>query len=522
MSSDITYKIGSSGLAEDPFFHGQKASEKARREGLPRIFVSANSGARIGLAEEIKHLFKVAWNDPSDIEKVKASEGFKYLYLTPVDFKKVSAMNSVHAELIEDEGEPRYKIIDIIGREEGLGVENLRGSGMIAGESSIAYNEIVTINLVTCRAIGIGAYLVRLGQRTIQVENSHIILTGAGALNKVLGKEVYTSNNQLGGIQIMYTNGVTHDVTADDFDGVYKIIQWLSYMPKCKGSPLPILETGDPIDREVEFVPTKAPYDPRWMLNGRHNPDDKNCWQKGFFDHKSFHEILQPWAQTVVTGRARLGGIPVGVICVETRTVEMTIPADPANLDSETKVIQQAGQVWFPDSAYKTAQAIKDFNREELPLMIFANWRGFSGGMKDMHDQVLKFGSYIVDALTEYNQPIMIYIPPYAELRGGAWVVVDPTINLTHMEMYADELSRGGVLEPEGTVEIKFWRKDLEKTMQRLDKTCIQIVEKLTSPQLNPDEKAELQKRLAARQEKLLPMYHQVAIQFADLHDTPG
>ena len=38
---------------------------------------------------------------------------------------------------------------------------------------------------MTCRAIGIGAYLVRLGQRTIQVENSHIILTGAGALNKV-------------------------------------------------------------------------------------------------------------------------------------------------------------------------------------------------------------------------------------------------------------------------------------------------------------------------------------------------
>lgn len=38
--------------------------------------------------------------------------------------------------------------------------------------------------------------------------------------------------------------------------------------------------------------------------------------------------------------------------------------------------------MWFPDSAYKTAQAIKDFNREQLPLMIFANWRGFSGGMK--------------------------------------------------------------------------------------------------------------------------------------------
>ena len=71
------------------------------------------------------------------------------------------------------------------------------------------------------------------------------------------------------------------------------------------------------------------------------------------------------------------------------------------------------------------------------------------------------------------------------------------------MNFYSS-LCRGGVLEPEGTVEIKFRRKDLEKTMQRLDKACIQIVEKLSSP----DEKAELQKKLAAHQEKLLPMYH--------------
>lgn len=44
--------------------------------------------------------------------------------------------------------------------------------------------------------------------------------------------------------------------------------------------------------------------------------------------------------------------------------------------------MSQAGQVWFPDSAYKTSQAIKDFAHEDLPLFIFANWRGFSGGMK--------------------------------------------------------------------------------------------------------------------------------------------
>lgn len=44
--------------------------------------------------------------------------------------------------------------------------------------------------------------------------------------------------------------------------------------------------------------------------------------------------------------------------------------------------------MWYPDSAHKTAQAIKDLNHEGLPLMVFANWRGFSGGQRDMFDEV--------------------------------------------------------------------------------------------------------------------------------------
>ncbi|XP_077016210.1 acetyl-CoA carboxylase 2 isoform X2 [Tamandua tetradactyla] len=515
IGNDITFHIGSFGPGEDLLF--LRASELARAEGIPRIYLAANSGARIGLAEEVKHMFQVAWVDPEDPQK-----GLKYLYLTPQDYTKISSLNSVHCKHIEEEGESRYMITDVIGKDDGLGVENLRCSGMIAGESSLAYDEIVTISLVTCRAIGIGAYLVRLGQRVIQVENSHIILTGASALNKVLGREVYTSNNQLGGVQIMYYNGISHITVPDDFEGVYTILEWLSYMPKDNRSPIRIITPTDPIDREIEFLPSRAPYDPRWMLAGRPHPTLKGTWQSGFFDQGTFREIMAPWAQTVVTGRARLGGIPVGVIAVETRTVEVAIPADPANLDSEAKIIQQAGQVWFPDSAYKTAQAIKDFNREKLPLMIFANWRGFSGGMKDMYDQVLKFGAYIVDGLRQYKQPILIYIPPYAELRGGSWVVVDSTINPLCIEMYADKESRGSVLEPEGMVEIKFRKKDLIKAMRRIDPAYKKLVEQLGASELSDRDRRDLEGQLKTREDLLLPIYRQVAVQFADLHDTPG
>ena len=138
ISNDITYKIGSFGIEEDLLF--QRASEYARLERIPRIFLSANSGARIGLAEELKSLYHIAWNDPNDIEK-----GIKYLYLTQDDYSQISHFNCVRTEIVHEYGQIRYKIIDIIGKENGLGVENLRGSGMIAGETSLAYNLIVII-----------------------------------------------------------------------------------------------------------------------------------------------------------------------------------------------------------------------------------------------------------------------------------------------------------------------------------------------------------------------------------------
>ena len=38
------------------------------------------------------------------------------------------------------------------GKKDGIGVENLKGSGMIAGETSHVYNETFTINLVSSHA----------------------------------------------------------------------------------------------------------------------------------------------------------------------------------------------------------------------------------------------------------------------------------------------------------------------------------------------------------------------------------
>jgi acetyl-CoA carboxylase/biotin carboxylase 1 len=187
----------------------------------------------------------------------------------------------------------------------------------------------------------------------------------------------------------MYKNGVSHLTAANDLEGVLSIVNWLSYVPAVKGSAPPLLPSIDPVDRDIGYTPPKGPYDPRWFIAGKED-EAEGGFLSGFFDKGSFQETLSGWAQTVVTGRARLGGIPIGCIAVETRTIERVVPADPANPASAEQRIMEAGQVWYPNSAYKTAQAIFDFNREEIPLIIFANWRGFSGGQQDMFDEVLK------------------------------------------------------------------------------------------------------------------------------------
>ena len=70
------------------------------------------------------------------------------------------------------------------------------------------------------------------------------------------------------------------------------------------------------------------------------------------------------------------------------------------------------------------------------------------------------------------------------------------------MEFYAAESAKGGVLEPEGIVDIKFRRQDLHSAMKR------------TIPGGFDDDEA--------KRKALMPTFKQLAVHFAALHDTPG
>ena len=118
------------------------------------------------------------------------------------------------------------------------------------------------------------------------------------------------------------------------------------------------------------------------------------------------------------------------------------------------------------------------------------------------------------------EKPVFVYIVPNGELRGGAWVVLDTSINAEgRMEMYADVDSRGGVLEPEGIVEIKMRRDKILKLMERLDSTYASLKKASLDQSTSAEERAKAVEELDRREQLLAPTYKQIALLYADLHE---
>lgn len=123
------------------------ASEYARELRIPRLYIAANSGARIGLADRVQKLFRVAFKDAG-----RPESGFDFLYVAKEDYETLTrSTKEVLAEPCEHNGQEVFRITDIIGCEPDLGVENLKGSGLIAGETSAAYEDIFTMTIVLGR-----------------------------------------------------------------------------------------------------------------------------------------------------------------------------------------------------------------------------------------------------------------------------------------------------------------------------------------------------------------------------------
>ncbi|KAI5190761.1 acetyl-CoA carboxylase / biotin carboxylase 1 [Nematocida sp. AWRm77] len=436
VGNDITQNSGAFSIEEDKLFSA--CADVSLEEKLPFVYVSSNSGAKIQVLEHLKE--RILYDAPTDT-----------VYLTQEAYGSLPDKAELRVSELLLNNVQVYKIEAIFGQY-GMGVENLSYSAEIAHRMALLYQLVPTLTYATGRAVGIGAYLARLGSRVIQKATAPIILTGFQALNRLLQRKMYSSNLEIGGPNIMAKNGIVQKVVSTDLEGAREILKWLDYITPSRSDTSGSI--GGSESAGAGAGTESAQTSQLELLNAEEIVEYLS-------DRDMLTEYFEEWAPNVRIARTKIEGVPCGVIYPRVGSITTEKPSTSGS----TKVLWTE-YVLLPETSRKIAQAIRDFSLEGLNIVLLANWKGFSAGHINMYTGILQDGSEIVNSMVFSNTKVFVYIGPNAELRGGSWVVFDKKIG-SNVFFAAHPTATGSVIHPDGLSRIKCKPAELESILAR-------------------------------------------------------
>jgi acetyl-CoA carboxylase carboxyltransferase component len=266
----------------------------------------------------------------------------------------------------------------------------------------------------------------------VMLPTSSLVLTGRAAL-EVSGAVAAEDENAIGGYErIMGPNGEAH-YQARDLADAYDILlehYAVSYIAPGESAPRR-LETRDPIQRDI----TRAPYegDEGFETLGEIFSPELNAERKRPFAMRPLMRALidadagylerwRDWiaAETSIVWDAHLGGTPVTLIGIESRSIPRSgyVPNDGPD--------SWLGSTLFPLSSKKVARAINAASGNR-PVVILANLSGFDGSPESMRRGVLEFGAEIARAVVRFRGRLIFTV--VTRYHGGAYVVFSRELN---------------------------------------------------------------------------------------------
>ena len=273
--------------------------------------------------------------------------------------------------------------------------------------------------------------------------------------------------------------------------------------------------TDDPIDRDVRTARHTSVAGSDFTLVGdvfsaEHNPERKKPFNirsvmRAVTDTDS--EPLERWmrwqsAETAVVWDAYVGGIPVSLLGLESRTLARrgNLPADgPPSWNSGTL---------FPQSSRKVARAINAASGNR-PVVVLANLSGFDGSPESMRNWQLEYGAEIGRAVTNFRGPIVFIV--ISRYHGGAFVVFSKRLN-EQLEIAAVEGSYASVIGGAPAAAVVFV-KDVDARTEQ-DPRVVSLRERLAAGDSGGVRATLHETRTAVRAEKL----GEVAAEFDGVH----
>ncbi len=242
-----------------------------------------------------------------------------------------------------------------------------------------------------------GGYLPVLCDTVLMTKGSGLYLAGPALVKSSIGQTA--SSEELGGAEMHATVSGTIDYVEESdeacLDRIRRLVGQGNPDPQSPPAPFVRHTAREPLRPGSDTYQLVDP-DPRHEYEVR---DVLSC----LVDAYTFDEYKADFGQTIVTGNARIGGFPVGIV---------------ANQHHRIRSAQgefQFGGVVYVDSAEKAARFVMNCNQNWLPIIFLQDVNGFMVGKESERAGIIKAGAKLVNAVSNSR------VPKLTVITGGSF-----------------------------------------------------------------------------------------------------
>ena len=277
------------------------------------------------------------------------------------------------------------KTIETAGR---TYIPELRGWETIVSHLSIA----PSVSLALGSVAGIGAARVATSHYSVIVKDSaQMMIAGPALVDWASLGDV--SKEELGSYKIHTRNGAIDDAADSEQEAFEMARRFLSYLPSSADELPPVIECTDNPNREDQTLMSIVPKDPRQVYK-MHTVLESVC------DEGSFFEIGKKWGRSIITGLARLDGMPVAIFAENPRVY---------------------GGAWTADAAHKLIRLMDLASTFHLPVIHLEDCPGFLIGKQSEEEGTIRAGAAALAAMGQLTTPFCcVVIRKAFGVAGGA------------------------------------------------------------------------------------------------------
>jgi methylmalonyl-CoA decarboxylase subunit alpha len=335
-------------------------------------------------------------------------------------------------------GAPVIGINDSGGARIQEGVTSLAGYAEIFQRNIMASGVIPQISAIFGPCAGGAVYSPALTDFIVMTKkNSYMFVTGPKVVKTVTGEVV--TEDELGGSMVHATkSGVNHFVAEDEKEGLLLIRKLLTYLPQNNLEDPPLSPCDDPIDRLDDALNDLIPDNPN-------KPYDVKEVIHAVADYGEFLEVQQHYAPNIVTGFAKMNGMPVGVVANQPNYLAGVLDINASR---------------------KGARFVRFCDAFNIPLITFVDVPGFLPGTAQEYGGIILHGAKLLFAYGEATVPKLTVT--LRKSYGGAHDVMSSK-QLRGDINYAWPSAEIAVMGPKGAIEV-LYQKELKEISNEEDR----------------------------------------------------